>query len=103
MQKLIPWFVNNAVAANLLMLILVAGGLLALPQTHQEEFPTLDVDAVNIQVPYLGDAPAEAKHTVCLPPYPPGADRLVTQVGHVGRLSGWPSGVGLVTVMASDQ
>ena len=66
MQKLIPWFVNNAVAANLLMLILVAGGLLALPQTHQEEFPTLDVDAVNIQVPYLGAAPAEVESAVCV-------------------------------------
>ncbi|MCP4465891.1 MAG: efflux RND transporter permease subunit, partial [Halieaceae bacterium] len=66
MQKLIPWFVNNSVAANLLMLILIAGGLLALPQTHQEEFPTLDVDAVNIQVPYLGAAPAEVESAVCV-------------------------------------
>jgi multidrug efflux pump subunit AcrB len=66
MQKLIAWFVHNSVAANLLMMILVAGGLLALPLIHQEEFPTLDVDAVQIRVPYLGAAPEEVESAVCV-------------------------------------
>jgi len=66
MQKVIAWFVNNPVAANLLMMILVAGGLLALPLIHQEEFPTLDVDAVQIRVPYLGAAPEEVESAVCI-------------------------------------
>ena len=56
MHKLIEWFVRNSVAANLLMMILVAGGLIALPNIHQEEFPTLDVDAVQVNVAYLGAA-----------------------------------------------
>ena len=66
MHKMIAWFVNNPVAANLLMMILVAGGLLALPLIHQEEFPTLDVDAVQIRVPYLGAAPEEVESAVCV-------------------------------------
>ncbi len=66
MHKLIDWFVHNPVAANLLMMILVAGGLLALPNIHQEEFPTVDVDAVNVRVPYLGAAPAEVESAVCI-------------------------------------
>ncbi|MCB1703239.1 MAG: efflux RND transporter permease subunit [Halioglobus sp.] len=66
MHKMIAWFVDNPVAANLLMMILVAGGLLALPLIHQEEFPTLDVDAVQIRVPYLGAAPEEVESAVCV-------------------------------------
>jgi multidrug efflux pump subunit AcrB len=65
-QKLITWFVHNSVAANLLMMILVGGGLIALRSVHQEEFPTLDVDAVRITVPYLGAAPTEVESAVCV-------------------------------------
>jgi multidrug efflux pump subunit AcrB len=66
MRRLITWFVQNSVAANLLMLILVGAGLIALLQIHQEEFPTLDVDAVQIRVPYLGAAPTEVESAVCV-------------------------------------
>lgn len=66
MHTLIAWFVHNRVAANLLMVILVLGGLLSLPLIHQEEFPTLDVDAVQISVSYLGAAPAEVENAVCV-------------------------------------
>ena len=66
MHKIIDWFVHNSVAANLLMMILVVGGLLALPRTHQEEFPTLNVDAVRVNVPYLGAAPTEVESAVCV-------------------------------------
>lgn len=66
MQNIIAWFIHNSVAANLLMMILVCGGLLALPLIHQEEFPTLDVDAVQVRVPYLGAAPEEVETAVCV-------------------------------------
>ena len=66
MHKIIDWFVHNSVAANLMMMILVVGGFLALPRTHQEEFPTLNVDAVRVNVPYLGAAPAEVESAVCV-------------------------------------
>ncbi|GAB5452120.1 MAG: efflux RND transporter permease subunit [Halioglobus sp.] len=66
MHKLIDWFIHSSVAANLLMMMLVAGGLLALPNVHQEEFPTLEVDAVMVRVPYLGAAPAEVESAVCI-------------------------------------
>lgn len=66
MHRLIAWFVHNPVATNLLMMILIVGGLLALPQIHQEEFPTLDVDAVQVTVEYLGAAPTEVEKSVCI-------------------------------------
>ena len=66
MHRIIHWFVHNPVASNLLMLILVVGGLLALPNIHQEEFPNIEVDAVQVRVPYLGAAPEEVESAVCV-------------------------------------
>ena len=66
MTPIIRWFVENKVAANLLMMILVSGGFLALPQLYLEEFPEVKVAAVQIQVPYLGAAPQEVETAVCV-------------------------------------
>ncbi len=66
MNRIIAWFVHNRVAANLLMLILIAGGVLALPQLYLEEFPEVEVDAVSIRIPYLGAAPQEVESAVCI-------------------------------------
>ncbi len=66
MKYLIDWFGHNPVAANLLMWILIVGGLLSLPRIHQEEFPNIEVDAVSITVPYLGAAPTEVESGVCI-------------------------------------
>jgi len=65
-SRIIAWFVHNPVAANLLMLTLVAGGLLALPAIHQEEFPSIETDVVRITVDYPGAAPAEVEESVCI-------------------------------------
>ena len=46
MTRLIGWFVGNPVAANLLMMILVVGGLISLTQLKQEEFPAIDLGIV---------------------------------------------------------
>ncbi len=66
MHRIIDWFVHNPVAANLMMLVLVVSGLLALPVIQQEEFPNIEVDAVRVQVPYLGAAPEEVESSVCV-------------------------------------
>lgn len=66
MSGIIAWFVHNPVAANLLMLVLVVGGLLALPTIRQEEFPAIDSDLIRISVEYPGATPEEAEESVCL-------------------------------------
>ncbi len=53
-------------AANLLMLLFVAGGLISLSQLRKEEFPNLEMDYIQITVPYLGAAPEEVEAGVCL-------------------------------------
>jgi multidrug efflux pump subunit AcrB len=66
MQRLIAWWVDNPVAANLLMLLFIAGGLISLSQLRKEEFPNLELDYIQITVPYLGAAPEEVEAGVCL-------------------------------------
>ena len=46
MRRLITWFVDNPVAANLLMAILLLGGFATLLTVRQEEFPSVDLDAI---------------------------------------------------------
>ena len=66
MHRAIAWFSHNIVAANLLMTILVMGGVMALFSVHQEEFPNIEFEMVSISVPYLGAAPEEAELGVCV-------------------------------------
>ncbi len=66
MHRIISWFVDNSVAANLLMWILLIGGAIALMRVHQEEFPNVEIKSVSVNVPYLGAAPEEAEQGVCI-------------------------------------
>ncbi|NIW25170.1 MAG: hypothetical protein GWN29_11715, partial [Gammaproteobacteria bacterium] len=66
MRRIITWFVGNPVAANLLMMILIVGGLISLSQLRQEEFPPIDLGIVSVTVPYLGAAPEEVERGVCI-------------------------------------
>ena len=66
MKRAIAWFAENHVAANLLMLMLIAGGLAALPSIQQKTFPDIDIEMVQIGVPYLGAAPEEVEEGVCI-------------------------------------
>ena len=66
MSRIITWFVGNPVAANLLMLVLVVGGLITLPGIRQEEFPSIDLEVVRVTVEYLGAAPEESEDGVCI-------------------------------------
>jgi multidrug efflux pump subunit AcrB len=60
------WMANNAVAANLLMLLFLAGGLLVGLQVKQEVFPEFSLDMVNVTVPYPGASPEEVENGIIL-------------------------------------
>ena len=66
MNRAIEWFVQNPVAANLLMLVMVVGGLLVLAGIRQEEFPAIQPEAVRITVEYRGASPEEVEQSICL-------------------------------------
>jgi len=67
MIRIIEWFVKNPVAANLIMVLIIAGGLLTMSGIEQEVFPEIASDMISITVPYLGAAPEEVEEAVCIP------------------------------------
>lgn len=54
MNALSRWFINNPVAANLLMLALLIGGFLALTYLRVETFPQIEPSSISITVAYPG-------------------------------------------------
>lgn len=58
---MIRWFTQNGVAANLLAGIVIVAGLFTATNIKLELFPELDLDLVNISVPYPGAAPEEVE------------------------------------------
>ena len=66
MKRAIDWFAHNPVAANLLMALLVIGGITALPRINQKSFPDIDVDVIQIRVAFLGATPEEVEEGVCI-------------------------------------
>ncbi len=66
MIRIIAWFVHNPIAANLLMAVMIAGGLLALPLIHQEEFPSIETDLVRVSIEYPSATPSEVEQSICV-------------------------------------
>lgn len=67
MHSLIAWFARNSVAANLLMVFIIAWGLTALTsRIPLEVFPSFELDTVNISVTYRGAAPSEVEEGVTI-------------------------------------
>ena len=65
-RGLIGWFASNHVAANLMMIGLIIGGVVALFMLKKETMPEFNTDRIQIQVPYLGAAPEEVENGVVL-------------------------------------
>ena len=62
----LAWFAGNHVAANLLMIFILAAGMLTLMTIKVEVFPETNQDMIKISVPYLGASPDEVEQGVCL-------------------------------------
>ena len=66
MKGMIAWFARNGVAANLMMAVIVMSGIIAVTTVREEVFPQVDLDRINIEVPYLGAAPEEVEDAVTI-------------------------------------
>jgi len=62
----IAWMARNAVAANLLMVILLVGGALGVMRATQQLFPEFDLDIVAVTIPFPGATPTEVEQGVVL-------------------------------------
>jgi len=58
---MIRWFTKNGVAANLLAGIAIVVGLFIATSIKLELFPALDLDTIQVRVPYPGAAPEEVE------------------------------------------
>ncbi|MEN8255004.1 MAG: efflux RND transporter permease subunit [Verrucomicrobiota bacterium] len=62
----ISWMTRNPVASNIIMVILVLGGLLQTLRIKQEFLPNTEYDVVTITVPYPGASPEETEQAIVL-------------------------------------
>ncbi|MFI4897670.1 MAG: efflux RND transporter permease subunit [Phycisphaerales bacterium JB059] len=62
----IAWMVDNRVTPNLLMLVLLIGGIYMTTVIKQEVFPEFAEDTVTISVPYPGASPEEVEKCIVL-------------------------------------
>ena len=60
------WMAGHGVAANLVMLICLVGGFLALRNMKQEVFPDIALDIVTVSVAYPGASPEEVEEGILL-------------------------------------
>ncbi len=60
----LAWMARNSVAANMLMVALILGGLVFLTRIKQEVFPEFALDVISIAVPYPGASPSEVERGV---------------------------------------
>ena len=63
----IAWMARNAIAANLLMIMLVVGGIWTAFYMQKEVYPQYELDIVQVSVGYPGAAPSEVEQGILQP------------------------------------
>ena len=66
-MKLVIWFAKNPIAANFLMLLIIAGGLLGISISKRYTVPPAPQNQLEIEVTYPGAGPAEVERALCIP------------------------------------
>ena len=66
-QGIAKWFLYNPTASNLLMLVFVISGIVAIFTMRQEVFPTMLVDTIKIEAVYRGATASEVESQVVQP------------------------------------
>ncbi len=67
MEKgIIAWFASNHVAANLLMFLIIAFGIMSALTIRKQTTPDFELNNIQIRVPYLGAAPQEVEEGVVI-------------------------------------
>lgn len=91
-QGAIAWMARNPVAANLLMLLFILGGLLMFPRIRKEVFPLIEFDTIRVSVAYPGASPAEVEQGIIL-----AVEQAIRSVDGIRRVTSVASeGVGTV-------
>jgi multidrug efflux pump subunit AcrB len=62
----IRWFIDNPIAANLLMALLLVGGAMGIPALDKQFFPEFELNTVSVAMPYPGAGPREVEEQICI-------------------------------------
>ncbi|WP_028765078.1 efflux RND transporter permease subunit [Shewanella colwelliana] len=65
-RDIIAWFARNSVAANLLMIIIILGGLLTANTIRKQFFPQVEINWVEFSAFYPGAAPQEVEEGITI-------------------------------------
>ena len=63
---LIAWFARNSIAANLLMVFILVGGLLTAFTIDKQMFPQVKINWISYAAPYPGAAPQEVEEGITI-------------------------------------
>lgn len=66
-KGIIAWFTHNSVAANLLMWMIIVGGIASIFTIEKQTFPNFDINNIQIQVAYPSAAPQEVEQGILMP------------------------------------
>ncbi|MGB5623176.1 MAG: efflux RND transporter permease subunit [Gammaproteobacteria bacterium] len=66
LKGIIAWFASNHVAANLLMFLIIAFGVVSSFSIRKQTTPDFELRNVQVRVPYLGAAPQEVEEGVVI-------------------------------------
>ena len=95
---IIAWFARNSVAANLLMLVLIGGGLFSAVLINKEVFPSFTLNLINVNVAYPGAAPQEIEEGINIK-----IEEAIQDVSGIKKITSVASdGVGSVTIEVDD-
>ncbi len=65
-RGIIAWFARNPVAANLLMVLILLGGLLTAFTIRKQMFPQFEINWLSVQAVYPGAAPQEVEEGITI-------------------------------------
>jgi len=65
-HAIIEWFARNSVAANLLMIILLAGGLYSVVTIKKEAQPKIETNLIDVSMPFLGSSPEDVEEGILI-------------------------------------
>ena len=64
MKRIVEWFIENPIAANLLMVVILLVGLKNIPTVGKTVFPQTDQSSISVSTSYRGASPSEVETQV---------------------------------------
>lgn len=93
-KGIISWFARNSVAANLLMICIIVGGLLTALTINKKMMPDIKLNLISVSVAYPGAAPQEIEEGINIK-----IEEAIKEVEGIKRITSTASeGVGHVSI-----